>query len=61
VDERISMSVARLRERAAHCRQLSLNATTPGVAQELDAIAAEYDREADQLEDATTDQLALER
>ena len=50
VNERISMPVARLRERAIHCRQLSLTAATPGVAEELRAIAAEYDREADELE-----------
>lgn len=39
-----------LREQAAHCREIAHNAFSDGVARELLAIAAEYEREADALE-----------
>lgn len=39
-----------LRKRAAHCRALARDALSPGVARELEVIAAEYERDADRLE-----------
>jgi len=40
----------RLRERAAYCRKLARNAMSSGVARELEAIARDYERDAENLE-----------
>lgn len=44
--------VLHLRERAEQCRRMARIATWPAIAQELRAIADEYDEDADRLESA---------
>ncbi len=39
--------VLRLRERAARCRQSAQGSRVPGIARELEALAQEYDHDAD--------------
>jgi hypothetical protein len=43
-------TVWRLRQRAAHCRQLASTAFAEEIARELESIAHEYDDDADTLE-----------
>lgn len=50
MEEQPAFDVARLRERAAHCRKLADDALSYGIARELEAIAREYDHGADKLE-----------
>ena len=50
--QEVGAAVPRLRERAEHCRRLARNALVDGVARELEAIAQEYERDADRLENA---------
>lgn len=45
------ITVARLRQRAAHCRDLAQCAVSDGIAAELQSIAEDYDRDALRLED----------
>ena len=40
----------RLHERAAYCRRLAGNALSSGVARELEAIARDYERDAEKIE-----------
>jgi hypothetical protein len=49
MDER-ELLCMRLRQRAARCRGLARDAVSLGVAEELDAIAADYERDADKIE-----------
>ncbi len=44
------ITAARLHERAAQCRELARNALSEGIAAELQSIADDYDRDAEQLE-----------
>lgn len=45
------VTVVRLRQRAAHCRELARSAVSVGIAAELQSIADDYDRDALCLED----------
>jgi len=44
------VTMARLRQRAAYCREMARSARAGGIARELEAIAREYDADADQLQ-----------
>jgi hypothetical protein len=46
----MSMTAARLRQRAARCRALADSAASGGIAGELSAIAADYEEDAARLE-----------
>ena len=50
MDEQPAFDIARLRERAAHCRKMAGGAISLDVAHELESIAREYERGADKLE-----------
>lgn len=50
MDDYSVLFAGRLRERAAYCRKLAGNALSSGVAQEFEAIARDYERDAEQLE-----------
>lgn len=50
MEERSTHGIARLRERAAHCRKLAHAALSNGVARELESIAREYEVDAENLE-----------
>jgi len=49
MDERASLYM-RLRQRAARCREMARAASSAGVARELESIAEEYERDAEDLE-----------
>ncbi len=49
-DESI-LCVSRLRARAAKCRELARAAHSRGIACELESVAADYERDADRLEE----------
>jgi len=48
--ERSTQHVARLRDKAAHCRKMADGALSGGVADELNSIAREYEVDADNIE-----------
>jgi hypothetical protein len=50
MEEQSVICAARLRERAVQCRDLARGATSVGIAQELEAIAEEYEDDAERLE-----------
>jgi hypothetical protein len=50
MEEQSAFNVARLREKAAHCRKMAVDALSYGVARELESIAREYEDGALKLE-----------
>lgn len=50
MDDYSVLFAGRLRERAAYCRRLAGNALSDGVAREFEAIARDYERDAETLE-----------
>jgi hypothetical protein len=50
MEEQSAFNVARLREKAAHCRKMAVDARSYGVARELESIAREYEDGALKLE-----------
>lgn len=50
MDDYSVLFAGRLRERAAYCRRLADNALSSGVAREFEAIARDYERDAENLE-----------
>lgn len=50
MEEYSVLCASRLRERAAYCRELARGAMSSGVAQELESIARDYERDAENLE-----------
>jgi hypothetical protein len=56
-DKNGMLSIARLRERAAECRQFARRALSDGIASELERLAHDYDRDAARLDALGPDSL----
>jgi hypothetical protein len=50
MEKQSAFEAARLREKAAHCRKLALDALSSGTADELESIAREYEDGAEKLD-----------
>lgn len=50
MQEQSAFEASRLRDKAAHCRKLALDARSNGTADELESIAREYEDGAAKLE-----------
>ena len=50
LDDELTVTVSRLRERAARCRGMARAAVTEGIAREFEAIARDYETDADRLQ-----------
>ncbi len=50
MDNQSIIDAARLRQKAAHCRNLAVSAVSMGVARELESMALEYETSAEKLE-----------
>lgn len=50
MEKQSAFEAARLREKAAHCRKLALDAQSNGTADELESIAREYEAGAEKLD-----------